>query len=82
MQSVVDILVGQIKRDDFAAVGIDANVEFAPGTALRGPMFFKQPFARAAQLQSGAIDNQMKLIRSNPRRFATGNPHARRLSVV
>jgi hypothetical protein len=26
-------------------------VEFAPRTALRGPMLFKQPFARAAQLQ-------------------------------
>ena len=50
MQCVVDVLVGQIKRDDFAAVGVDANVEFAPGTALRGPMLFKQPFARAAQL--------------------------------
>jgi hypothetical protein len=29
MQSVVDVLVGQIKRDDFAAVGVDANMEFA-----------------------------------------------------
>ena len=50
MQSVVDLLVGQIKSDDFAAVGVDANMEFAPGTPLRGPMLFKQPFARAAQL--------------------------------
>jgi hypothetical protein len=49
MQSVVDVLVGQIKRDDFAAVGVDANMEFAPGTALRGPMPFKQPFARGCE---------------------------------
>jgi hypothetical protein len=61
MQSVVDVLVGQIKRDDFAAVGVDANMEFAPGTALRGPMLFKQPFARAGATsapcyrQSGAV---------------------------
>ena len=61
MQSVVDVLVGQIKRDDFAAVGVDANMEFAPGTALRDPMLFKQPFARAGATsaprdrQSGAV---------------------------
>jgi len=70
MQSVVDVLVGQIKRDDFAVVGVDANVEFAPGTALRGPMLFKQPFARAAQLQPRAIDNQVQFAGSNSRRIA------------
>ena len=64
MQSVVDVLVGQIKRDDFAAVGVDANMEFAPGTPLRGPMLFKQPFARAAQLQPRAIDNQVQFAGS------------------
>jgi len=48
MRSVVDVFVGQIKRDDFAGVGVDAYVELAPGTALCRPMFFKQPFARAA----------------------------------
>ena len=64
MQSVVDLLVGQIKRNDFTAVGVDANVEFAPGTALRGPMLFKQPFARAAQLQPRAIDNQVQFVGS------------------
>ena len=64
MQSVVDVLVGQIKRDDFAVVGVDANVEFAPRTALRGPMLFKQPFARAAQLQPRAIDNQVQFAGS------------------
>ena len=65
MRSVVDLLVGQIKRNDFAAVGVDANMEFAPGTALRGPMLFKQPFARAAQLQPRAIDNQVQFAGSN-----------------
>ena len=65
MQSVVDLLVGQIKRDDLAVVGVDANMEFAPGTALRGPMLFKQPFARAAQLQPRAIDNQVQFVGPN-----------------
>jgi len=64
MQSVVDVLVGQIKRNDFAVVGVDANMEFAPGTALRGPMLFKQPFARATQLQPRAIDNQVQFAGS------------------
>jgi hypothetical protein len=64
MQSVVDLVVGQIKRNDFTAVGVDANVVFAPGTALRGPMLFKQPFARATQLQPRAIDNQVQFTGS------------------
>ncbi len=64
MQSVVDLLVSQVKRNDFAAVGVDANMEFAPGTALRGPMLFKQPFARAAQFQPRAIDNQVQFAGS------------------
>ena len=65
MQSVVDVLVGQIKRNDFAVVGVDANMEFAPGTTLRGLMLFKQPFARATQLQPRAIDNQVQFAGSN-----------------
>jgi hypothetical protein len=39
-------------------------VEFAPGTALRGLMLLKQPFARAAQLQPRAIDNQVQFVGS------------------
>jgi len=63
MRSVVDVLVGQIQRNDFAAVGVDPNTEFAPGTALRGPMLFKQPFAARA-LQPRAIDNQVQFAGS------------------
>jgi hypothetical protein len=70
MQSVVDVLVGQIKRADFAAVGVNANVQLAPGAALCRAMFFKQPFTGAAQFQSGATDNQVKFARSNPRWIA------------
>ena len=68
MRSVVDVLVGHIKRDDFGALAIDADMEFALGTALGGLMRFKQPFAGAAQFQSGAVDDQVKFVRSNPRR--------------
>ena len=82
MQSVVDVLVGQIKRDDFAAVGVDANMEFAPRTALRGPTLFKLPFARAAQLQPRAIDNQVQFAGSISPVVVNRRTGPRRLSVV
>jgi hypothetical protein len=59
MRSVVDVFVGQIKCDDLAAAGVNANMQFAPGAALRGSMLFKQPFARAAQLLPSAVDDQV-----------------------
>ena len=66
MGGVVNIFVGQIKGDDLAVAGVNANVRLAPGAALCRAMLFKQPFAGAAQFQTSAIDNQMKLVRSNP----------------
>jgi hypothetical protein len=58
---VVDILVGQVKGNDLAAGGVDADVQLAPSASLRRAVFFKQPFTRAAQFQSGAIDDQVKV---------------------
>ena len=43
---------------------------------------FKQPFAGAAQLQSGAIDDQVKFARSNPQCSATVRMEARDRSSV
>lgn len=63
MRGVVDVLVGQIKRDDLAAVGVNADMKFAPGASLRSSMFRKQPLARATQLQPRAVDDQVKLAR-------------------
>ena len=63
MRGVINVLVGQIGRDDFAAIGVDAYMQFAPGAALCCAVLFKQPFARAAQFQSRAIDNQVKRAR-------------------
>jgi hypothetical protein len=57
-------------------------MEFAPGTALRGPMLFKQPFARAAQLQPRAIDNQVQFAGSNSPVTMNRQTGPRRLSVV
>ena len=61
MRSVVNFLVGQVKGDDLTIVGVDADMKFAPGSALRGSVFFEQPFARSTKLQSRAVDNQMQL---------------------
>ena len=63
MRGVIDVLVGQIKCDDRAAVGVNAKVQLAPGAAFRSSMFFKQPFARSAQLQPRAVDDQVKVAR-------------------
>ena len=43
MRSVVNFLVGQVKGDDLTVVGVDAYMKFAPGSALRGSVFFEQP---------------------------------------
>jgi hypothetical protein len=67
MRSVVDVFVGQIKCDDLAAAGVNANMQFAPRAPLRGSMLFKQPFARATQLQPGAVDDQVQVARFNSR---------------
>src|SRR5208337_268207 len=61
MRSVVNFLVGQVKGDDLTIVGVDAYMKFAPGSALRGSVFFEQPFARSTKLQSRAVDDQMQL---------------------
>ena len=82
MGGVVNILVRQINGDDLAVAGVNANVQLAPSAALCRAMFFKQPFAGPAQFQSRTVDDQVKFACSNPREVQTGNPHARRLSVV
>ena len=48
MRGVIDFFVRQIESDDLTIVGVDADMKFAPGSALRGSVFFEQPFARAA----------------------------------
>ena len=61
MRGVIDILAGQIKGDHLTVVGVNADVKLSPGAALYSPVLFKQPFARAAQLQASAVDDEMKL---------------------
>jgi len=69
MRGVIDVFVGQIKRDDLAAVCVKTNMQFAPGAAFRSSMFFEQPFAGSAQFEPGAVNDQVQVARSNPRPF-------------
>ena len=83
MRSVIDILVSQIKGDDLATVGVNANVQLALGAALCGQMLFKQSFARAAQLQARAVDDEMELATMRSMAAIVHRQSAaRRLNVV
>ena len=61
MRGVIDVFVGQIKRDDLAAVCVKTNMQFAPGAAFRSSMFFEQPFAGSAQFQPRAVNDQVQV---------------------
>lgn len=59
-RSIVDIPLGHLDGDDLAAIGIDADMQFAPGPAAGHAVLFDQLFAGAAQLQTGAVHEQMQ----------------------
>jgi hypothetical protein len=84
MRGVIDVFVGQIKRHDIPAAGVNADMKLLPGAAFFGrPVLFKQPFASAAQFQSGAVDDQLKIAGLvSPGRFrrqSTRPPAQRRM---
>jgi hypothetical protein len=64
-RSVIDLFPGQLNREDFAALGIDAEMQLTPGSAARRAVLFNQPFTGAAELQAGAVHEQMQ--RAGPR---------------
>jgi len=57
--AVVDLLCRQHRRDDLPGVGIQADVQLPPGPARLGAVFLDQPLARAAELQAGAVHQQV-----------------------
>ena len=83
MRGVIDVFVGQIKRHDIPAAGVNADMKLLPGAAFGRPVLFKQPFASAAQFQSGAVDDQLKIAGLvSPGRFrrqSTRPPAQRRM---
>jgi hypothetical protein len=61
MRGVIDVFVGQIKCNDLPAASVNANMNFSPSATFGRPVVLKQPFASAAQFQSRAIDDQVKI---------------------
>jgi len=47
--------VPQVKGDDLAVAGVNANVQLAPSAVLCRAMFFKQPFAGTVQAKVGEM---------------------------
>ena len=59
LRAVIDIIGGQRRGDDPARVGIDADVQLAPGPAPSRAVLLDQPLTGAAQLQPSAVHQQM-----------------------
>jgi len=52
-------LRGQLDSDDFAAIGIDAEVQFTPGSASGRAMLFDKLFAGPIELHAGAVHEKI-----------------------
>src|SRR5690349_6430374 len=63
---IVHLLGCQRRGDDFAGLGIDAKVQLSPGFAPLCAVLLDQPFAWPAQLQPGAVDQQLQRPRPRP----------------
>ena len=80
-RGVIDLFLGQLDRDDFAALAIDADMQFTPGSAAGRAVLFNQPFAGSAELQAGAVHQQMQRAGSDRRSGGTSSVLLRRLNV-
>ena len=59
LRAVIDVVGRQLHRFDLAGGGVHAQVQLAPGAALPGAVLLGQLFARAAQLEAGAVHQQV-----------------------
>jgi len=66
---IIDVTVGQRGCNDPPAARIHADVQGAPGAPPLGAVLLDQPFARPAQLQPGAVDQQVDGPAAQARRF-------------
>jgi glutathione S-transferase len=67
-RGIVDFLPGHLNGDDLAAIGIDADVQLPPRPPAGRSVLFDQPFAGSAQLQPGAVHEQMQRAGCGPPR--------------
>ena len=80
-RGIIDLLLGQLDRDDFAALGIDAEMQLTPGSAARRAVLFNQPFT--GSLSFRPVLSTSKCSGPGPERRSGGisNVLLRRLSV-
>ena len=64
--AVVALFLGQLDRDDFAALAIDADMQFTPRSAAGHAVLFNQPFAGPTELQARAVHQQMQRTGCEP----------------
>jgi hypothetical protein len=60
LRDVADIIGRQFRRNDVMRIGIDTEMQLVPAPARADAMFLIDPFARAVNLQTGAVDQQMQ----------------------
>jgi len=67
---VVDLLLGQRRRDDLPGVGTHADVQRPPGPARSGAVHLDQPLAPAAELEALAVHQQVQGLAGTARVWA------------
>ena len=65
-RGVIDLFLGQLNREDFAALGIDAEMQLTPGSAAGRAVLFNQLFTGSTELQAGAVHEQMQRAGTRP----------------
>jgi len=65
-RSVIDLFPGQFNREDFAVLGIDAEMQLTPGSAARRAVLLNQPFTGSTELQAGAVHQQTQRAGTRP----------------
>jgi hypothetical protein len=60
LSRIVHLFAGQRRGHDLPGVGIHTEVQLSPRPARPGAMLLDQPFARTAQLQTGAVHQQVQ----------------------
>jgi hypothetical protein len=66
LDRIVQLFAGQRRGHNLAGIGIHAKVQIPPRPSRAGAMFLDQPFARTAQLQAGAVHQQVQGLRIVP----------------
>ena len=79
-RGIIDFFPAHFDGDDLAAVGIDADMQVAPGPAAGRTVLFDQPFAGPAELQPGAVQTPMTVRPGFSRLTAPPLPRAPNLT--